>query len=131
MRHEAGTEIAILNAGSIRIDDVLIPGPVTQLDVIRVLPFGGPVVRVTLSGALLSKVLAIGEQNKGSGGYLLAAGLPAALDPAGRYTVAMTDFLLTGGERNLDFLKRGNPDITNVTDLRDIRQALIDEIKRR
>jgi 5'-nucleotidase len=131
MRHEAGTEIAVLNAGSIRIDDVLIPGPVTQLDVIRVLPFGGPVVRATLSGALLSKVLAIGETNKGSGGYLLAAGLPAPIDPAARYTVAVPDFLLTGGERGLDFLKRDNPDITNVTDLRDIRQALIDEIKRK
>ena len=131
MRHEAGTEIAVLNAGSIRIDDVLIPGPVTQLDVIRILPFGGPVVRATVSGALLSKVLAIGEQNKGSGGYLLTAGLPATIDPAARYTVAFTDFLLTGGERNLDFLKRDNPDLTDIKDLRDIRQALIDEIKRR
>ena len=131
MRHEAGTEIAVLNAGSIRIDDVLIPGPVTQLDVIRVLPFGGPVVRATVPGALLAKVLAIGEQNKGSGGYLLTAGLPAKIDPAARYTIATTDFLLTGGERNLDFLKRDNPDVTDVKDLRDIRQALIDEIKRR
>ena len=131
MRHEAGTEIAVLNAGSIRIDDVLIPGPVTQLDVIRVLPFGGPVVRATVTGALLSKVLAIGEQNKGSGGYLLTAGLPAKIDPAARYTVALTDFMLTGGERNLDFLKRDNPDVTEIKDLRDIRQALIDEIKRR
>ena len=81
MRHEAGTEIAILNAGSIRIDDVLTPGPVTQL---RRHPRAA--VRRTrrprhVERALLAKVLAIGEQNKGSGGYLLAAGLPAALDP--------------------------------------------------
>ena len=131
MRHEAGTEIAVLNAGSIRIDDVLIPGPVTQLDVIRVLPFGGPVLRATVTGALLSKVLAIGEQNKGSGGYLLYVGLPAKIDPAARYTVAVPDFLLTGGERGLDFLKRDHPDVTDVKELRDVRQALIDEIKRR
>jgi len=45
--------------------------------------------------------------------------------------VAFTDFLLTGGERNLDFLKRDNPDLTDIKDLRDIRQVLIDEIKRR
>jgi 5'-nucleotidase/UDP-sugar diphosphatase len=131
MRHEAGTEIAILNAGSIRIDDVLIPGPVTQLDVIRVLPFGGPVVRATVTGALLSRVLAIGQRNKGSGGFLLTAGLPASIDPAAHYTVAFTDFLLTGGEANLGFLKRGDPEVSDVTDLRDIRQALIDELKRR
>jgi len=131
MRKEAGTDLAIFNSGSIRIDDVVPPGPVTEYDVIRILPFGGKILKATFTGALLSKVLAIGEQNKGSGGYLLTAGLPATIDPAARYTVALTDFLLTGGERNLDFLKRDNPDITNIKDLRDIRQVLIDEIKRR
>jgi len=45
--------------------------------------------------------------------------------------VAFTDFLLTGGEANLGFLKRGDPEVSDVTDLRDIRQALIDELKRR
>ena len=39
-------EAAFFNAGSIRIDDVLAPGPITQYDVIRVLPFGGAVVEV-------------------------------------------------------------------------------------
>ena len=76
MRHEAGTDIAIFNSGSIRIDDVVPPGPVTQYDVIRVLPFGGKVVKATFAGAVLAHVLQIGEQNKGTGGYLQNAGLP-------------------------------------------------------
>src|SRR5205823_10272969 len=44
--HEAGTpDVAILNSGSVRIDDVIPPGPVTEYDTIRILPFGGKVAR--------------------------------------------------------------------------------------
>jgi 5'-nucleotidase len=79
MRHEANTTISVFNAGSIRIDDVLLPaGAITQYDVIRVLPFGGAVVRATFTRALLSRVLQIGEQNRGSGGFLLFAGIRRA-----------------------------------------------------
>ena len=39
--------------------------------------------------------------------------------------------LLTGGEANLGFLTRQNPEITNITNLRDIRMAVIDEAKKR
>jgi 5'-nucleotidase/UDP-sugar diphosphatase len=131
MRHEAGTELSIFNSGSIRIDDVVPPGPVTQYDVIRVLPFGGKVVKATFTGALLTRVLQIGAQNVGTGGYLQTAGLPATVDPAGRYTLAITEFLLTGGEANLGFLTRQNPDISAIADLRDIRMAVMDELKRR
>jgi 5'-nucleotidase / UDP-sugar diphosphatase len=130
MRHEAGTEIGIFNGGSVRIDDVLPPGAVTQYDVIRVLPFGGKVVKATFTGALLARVLAVGASNIGTGGFLHYAG-PQPVDPAARYTVAISDFLLTGGEANLGFLTRQNPEITNIMDLRDIRMALIDELKRR
>jgi 5'-nucleotidase len=130
MRHEAATDIAIMNSGSIRIDDVVPAGPVSVYDLIRVLPFGGKVLKATFTGALLSRVLQIGEQNKGTGGYLQTAGIPASIDPQGRYTLAITDFLLTGGEQNLGFLTRDNPEITNVSELRDIRIVLIDELKR-
>jgi 5'-nucleotidase len=141
MRHEAKTDLSVFNAGSIRIDDVLLPaGVITQYDVIRVLPFGGAVVRATFTGALLSRVLQIGERNRGAGGFLHYAGITRdtdgfkidgrAIDPAGRYTLAISDFLLTGGEANLGFLTRANPDISSLTDLRDIRMAVIDEFKR-
>ena len=131
MLHEAGTTIALFNGGSIRIDDVLPPGPITQYDVIRVLPFGGKIVKAMVTGTLLSKVLQVGEQNRGTGGFLHAAGVPATIDPAGRYSVVTSDFLLTGGEANLEFLTRGNPGLSDIADLRDIRMVLIDELKRR
>jgi 5'-nucleotidase len=123
--------MSVFNAGSIRIDDVLIPGPVTQYDIIRVLPFGGKVLKATLTGDLLSRVLEIGRRNKGTGGFLQTAGIPATIDPAGRYTLAISDFLLTGAEINLGFLTRQNPEVSDVTELRDVRLAVIDELRRR
>ena len=129
MRREAGTPIAIFNGGSIRIDDVLPPGPVTQYDVIRVLPFGGKVVKATFTGALLARVLQIGEQNKGTGGFLHTVGVPSSIDPAARYSLAISDFLMTGGEANLGFLTRQNPEISDISEFRDIRMALIDALK--
>jgi 5'-nucleotidase/UDP-sugar diphosphatase len=131
MRHEARTDAAILNAGSIRIDDVLLPGPVTQYDVIRVLPFGGKILKATFTGALLARVLQVGEKNKGEGGFLHTSGIPSPIDPATRYTLAISDFLLTGGEANLGFLTRQNPEISDIVELRDIRMAVIDELKRK
>ena len=141
MAREAGAEVGILNGGSIRIDDELAPGVLTQYDIIRVLPFGGRVVRATLDGALLTRVLDTGLGNQGTGGYLhtntgvvrRSSGWfinEVAVDPARRYTVGIYDFLLTGAEINLGFLTRTDPRVQDVQDLRDVRLAVIDELKR-
>ncbi|HYT76855.1 MAG TPA: bifunctional metallophosphatase/5'-nucleotidase, partial [Vicinamibacterales bacterium] len=141
MRRDAATDLSLFNGGSIRIDDVLPTGQITQYDVIRVLPFGGSIVRATFTGALLARVLQIGEQNRGTGGFLQYAGITREsdgfhvggrpIDPGARYTLAIGDFLLTGGEANLGFLTRQNPEISDIKDLRDVRMAVIDELKRR
>lgn len=142
MRAEAAdADVAIFNGGSIRIDDVVPPGPISQYDVIRILPFGGNSVRADLTGRLLRQVLTVGRQNTGSGGFLHASG--AALDSSGVltvggatvrddgwYKVVLTDFLLSGNETGLGFLKRDNPEVRVVRDLRDIRQSLIDQLRR-
>jgi 5'-nucleotidase / UDP-sugar diphosphatase len=130
MRNEAKTDIAIFNAGSIRLDDRLLPGPVTQYDIIRVLPFGGKVLKATFTGALLKRVLDIGVTNRGTGGFLHSVGVPATIEPAGRYTLAISDFLLTGGETNLGFLTRQNPEVSDIQEFRDIRMAVIDQLQR-
>lgn len=131
-------DVALFNGGSVRIDDVVPPGPITEYDIIRILPFGGKVVMATFEGALLSRVLETGVNNQGLGGYLHpwgarwengawhVAGRP--IDPAGRYRVALTDFLLTGGEVNLGFLTRTNPQVHDVQEFRDIRRVVIDEL---
>ncbi len=138
LAREAKPDVVIMNGGSIRIDDELPPGPVTEYDVIRILPFGGAVTRVSMPGSVLLKVLDAGEKNIGTGGFLSTWGLTKdrdrwmvqgkPLNPSTRYTVAMPEYLMTGREANLPFLTRTNPLIRPVEDLRDIRQALIAEL---
>lgn len=135
-----GAEIGLMNSGSIRIDDVIPAGQLTQYDVIRILPFGGAVVGTTMSGSLLRRVLEQGEANRGTGGYLQFVGVEregdhwvvggSPLDPTRQYRVASTDFLLTGAERGLGFLAPGNPELGPITPYRDIRKAVIDRLRR-
>lgn len=136
-------DVVLMNAGSIRVDDVLQP-PVTEYDILRSLPFGGGIREVDMKGSLLIKVLEQGKKNIGIGGYLLYnENLVNAndqwllnhtpIDPNKVYHVALTDFLLTGKEANLDYLNPTNADIvkvynaaTSVNDPRsDIRLAVV------
>jgi hypothetical protein len=94
-----------------------------------VLPFGGKVLKATFTGSLLKRVLDIGVTNRGTGGFLHSVGVPATIEPAGRYTLAITDFLLTGGETNLGFLTRQNPEVSDIQEFRDIRMAVIDQMQ--
>ena len=140
-REAGGVDVAIFNGGSVRIDDVIPAGPMTEYDVLRVLPFGGNVTRASLEGSLLASVLETGVRNRGNGGYLHSRGAHrdgdkwivqgAPLDTSRRYTVALTDFLISGGETNLGFLTRNNPAVHDVQDLGDVRSALINEIRAR
>ncbi len=140
-REVPGAEVGLMNGGSIRIDDVIPAGVVTQYDVIRILPFGGNVVGTTMTGALLERILTQGEANRGSGGFLHAAGAArdatrwlvggVPIDPARSYRVATTDFLLTGRETGLDWLLPGNPGLGPVQQFRDIRVAVIEMLRAR
>jgi 2',3'-cyclic-nucleotide 2'-phosphodiesterase (5'-nucleotidase family) len=120
-------DVILMNAGSIRVDDIL-PVPITEYDIIRTLPFGGSVRQVDMKGNLLTRILDQGNKNAGIGGYLLhnenltnEGGNwqlnSQPLDPQKIYRVAVTEFLLTGKEANLDFLNPSNPGIVKVYDL--------------
>ena len=134
-----GSELAVYNGGSIRIDDVIPAGAVTQYDVIRILPFGGKVQTADIKGSLLARALDQGLANKGSGGFLQTANVGGStgswtvggkpLDPDRTYRIAISDFLATGKEKGLDFLKPG-ADLTIVKDNRDQRMAVIDQLRR-
>lgn len=146
-------ECALINSGSIRVDDVL-SGTLTELDIVRMLPFGGGITEVEMKGSLLRKTLETSLSNKGGGGYLQynllrkeeASGKwfvgANVLDDNKLYRVSLPDFLLTGNESNMGFLKAAigadgkssNPDIPKIikpdpkdkADLRnDVRLALI------
>ncbi len=137
-----GSELALYNGGSIRIDDVLPAGPVTQYDVIRILPFGGKVLTADIQGSLLARALDQGLANRGKGGFLQTANVSQSgsgggwmvggqpLDSSRTYRIAINDYLATGKEQGLDFLKPG-PDFTIVKENRDQRMAVIDQLRRK
>jgi 2',3'-cyclic-nucleotide 2'-phosphodiesterase (5'-nucleotidase family) len=121
-------DCAVVNGGSIRIDDVL-RGTVSEVDVLRMLPFEGGMAEVEMSGTTLRRMLDGGRANRGVGGYLhmvriayddarglwLVNNLP--IDDNQKYRVALPNFLLGGTEPNLGFLKTeaANPDGTGST----------------
>ncbi len=118
-------DVVIYNAGSIRVDDMLMP-PVTQYDIIRSLPFGGGMREVEMTGELLLAVLNQGRKNTGNGGFLHYQPVMfdsaknswtinnTPVDPQKTYKVALSDFLLTGKEENLQFLNKDNPGILEM-----------------
>lgn len=107
-------DVYLLNSGSMRLDDNL-EGTVTEYDVLRTYPFGGPIVKMELSGSDMNKLLKTGLfLNKGEGGYFQTlyvqpAGQTftvrgAAIDLNKQYTVVLPQFVAEGKEANLEFL---------------------------
>ncbi len=136
-----GAELAVFNAGSIRVDDLLAPGPIRQYDVLRILPFPDRVASVAIRGRLLAAALDRGARLAGTGGLLQGIGFRRGedggweiggepLDPDRTYRLASNDYLVSGRQSGLDLLRPG-PDLEVVERLGDVRQALIAEIARR
>ena len=109
-----GADLYIMNSGSMRLDDN-ISGTVTQYDVLRTYPYGGPIVRIELPGSVLNQVLTTGATtNKGEGGYLQVnhvTGTPnhwkirnQIINPKKQYSVVLPKFLASGKEANLEIL---------------------------
>ncbi|GAB4490846.1 MAG: bifunctional UDP-sugar hydrolase/5'-nucleotidase [Saprospiraceae bacterium] len=149
-------DCALVNSGSIRVDDIL-KSPLTEFDIVRMLPFGGGISEVEMRGSLLRRTLEASLANKGKGGYLQLKSIrqdasgkwlvnEKPLDDAKFYRVVIGDFLLTGNEQKMEFLKASldadgkssNPDILKISkpdpndkgDVRnDIRHAVIRYLK--
>lgn len=140
MSYGAEVDAAIVNGGSIRIDDML-SGDVTSIDIFRVLPFGGEILKVDITGELLNEVLTYGRSQGGTGAYLQRFNISESprggwmingspLEKGSRYyTVAISDFLLKGYD--IPFLTEDNPGILKVyrptenETAYDIRKAVI------
>ena len=135
-------DCAIVNGGSIRIDDEL-EGAISPIDIFRVLPFGGSVIRVEIKGFLLKRVLDYGLLAKGTGAYLQyfnarkvdykwqIEGKELNLDKI--YKVAFSDYLLKG--LDIPFLSNKNKEVFSIYQPKekelafDIRLAVLEYLK--
>jgi 5'-nucleotidase len=120
MRIDTGADLALLNAGSIRSNRVFPPGPLTRRDVVDMHPFGGVVCKLEVTGATLLAALnhGVGRLGESVGRFPQVSGVtfavdPAApagdrvreaeiggqpIDPARKYTIAVMDYVLRGGD---------------------------------
>jgi 5'-nucleotidase / UDP-sugar diphosphatase len=142
-------DCSIFNSGSVRIDDQL-SGRITQLDIMRILPYGGKIVEVALKGRLLERILETGVKNKGNGGFLQWDKIRhdeaksewfvngKLLDVNQDYYIAIPKFMMEGKETNFGYLTPQNPDVQKVAesdekdmnDVRnDVRKVLIAYLK--
>ena len=113
MRKAADTEIAVINGGSIR--GSIEAGPVTLEDVWRVFPYDSQLVRLELPGSQIEEVLnhSISLGPGLTGGFLQLSGLSFVIGLSGPqdirvqgkplqreryYSIAITDFMLAGGD---------------------------------
>ncbi len=120
--YSGAVEGALVNGGSIRLDDRLV-GDISSKDIFRVLPFGGSVLKVGIKGKLLTEVLDFGLENAGTGAYLQRYNFSRGEDgqwyiggnkinPSRVYSVAFSDFLLKGYD--IPFLTPDNPGVVSI-----------------
>jgi 5'-nucleotidase len=120
-RNAAKSDVALVNGGSIRADLTYNPGVLTKRDVLSILPFNNPIVKVEISGKTLLETLEHGvarsaEDNE-PGRFPQVSGMSFVFDaskPAGNrvtkvlvggkpldekktYTLATSDFLISRG----------------------------------
>ena len=120
-RNAAKSDVALVNGGSIRADLTYNPGVLTKRDVLSILPFNNPIVKVEISGKTLREVLEHGvarsaednepgrfpqisgmnfkyDASKPAGNRvteIIISGKP--LDEKKNYTLATSDFLVSRG----------------------------------
>lgn len=132
-RGSVGADVGFVNGGSIRADLTYEPGPLTKRDVLSLLPFNNPIVKVEVTGKVLKAILehsvarsAPGEDSE-PGRFPQLSGLrfeydvkrPAGsrvvsvtvggspLDEVKTYTVATSDFLVSRSGDGYTMFKEG------------------------
>lgn len=119
-RDTMGTDVALVNSGSIRSNTTYEPGDLTKKTVINILPFNNKLVKVQLKGEHIKRLLENGVSEAGheSGKFPQVSGMsftydankPAGsrvisievggkpIDPGKTYTMALTAYVLEGGD---------------------------------
>jgi 5'-nucleotidase len=133
-----GSDLALYNAGMIRIDDLIPAGPLTFYDVLRILPYGGSVHAAEVKGRLLARLFdrGLSERMYGEGDFLQAAAVAPGkwagewlvsgkpLEPERTYRVAINDYLLAGWVKKL----AGPGEMKDLGKSGDLREVVIREL---
>ncbi|MEA2723388.1 MAG: hypothetical protein QOH59_1159 [Gemmatimonadales bacterium] len=86
MRAGTGADVALLNSGTLRLDDVIQPGPISNHQLEALFPFADQtrVITFPLTGAGLRRILEHGVSSGvfGTGGFLQISGLSFTFDPS-------------------------------------------------
>jgi 5'-nucleotidase len=120
IRARLRADVAVMNGGGIRGNQVIAAGPLTRRDVNTVVPFLNVLVKLEVPGSVLRAVLerGVAAYPRESGGFLQVSGVTLAfdpgrppgerlvrvlvggvpLDPARRYTLATNSYLAAGGD---------------------------------
>jgi 5'-nucleotidase/UDP-sugar diphosphatase len=140
--YQEEVDCALINSGSIRIDDEL-TGSITAVAIFRVLPYGGNILKVKIKGSLLKRVLDFGVLASGTGAYLqrfcakkngekwLVKNKELHVNKT--YTVAFSDYLLKGFD--IPFLSAKSAGVLEIYTPKeselasDIRKAVVAYLK--
>jgi 5'-nucleotidase len=140
-RNAANADVALVNGGSIRADLTYNVGALTKRDVLSILPFNNPIVKIEITGKTLRETLehgvarsAVGEDGEPgrfpqiSGmSFIFDTSKPAGtrvsgvliggkpLDEAKTYTLATSDFLVSRGGDGYTMFKDAKV-LINATD---------------
>lgn len=120
-RKAVDADIGFVNGGSIRADLSYVPGPLTKRDVLSMLPFNNPIVKVEITGKTLLEALEHGvarsREDSEPGRFPQVSGMKFTFDtnklpgqriteatvggkriePGSVYTLATSDFLVSRG----------------------------------
>ena len=150
-RRASGADVALINGGSIRADDVLPAGDLTVRDVLSILPFGNDLAVIEVTGDVLLQALEHGVSLTGPGAepgrFPQVSGIRFSFDaskpPGSRvsgvtvngqppdakktYTLVTTSFVAGGGDQYAMF--KGRPSVPlkqKLTDSGVLRKAIED-----
>jgi 5'-nucleotidase len=147
-RRASGADVALINGGSIRADDVLPAGDLTVRDVLSILPFGNDLAVIEVTGDVLRQALEHGVSLTGPGAepgrFAQVSGVRYSfdasklsgvrlsdvtvngrpLDPKKTYRLVTTNFVAEGGDQYAMFKGSRNVLKTKLTDSGVLRKAI-------
>jgi 2',3'-cyclic-nucleotide 2'-phosphodiesterase (5'-nucleotidase family) len=150
-RDQMQTEVAVINGGSIRINDNIPPGPITKYDMEGIFYYTNKLVAVSLTGAQLLDMLrnSVSRVDAGDGRFLQVSGLRFGyhppdfsvnasdvtiggqpLDANRTYTVALLDYMYQRGTEDgyalfADATRPPKVNVERESDFRTVVEAYI------